>query len=122
MMKKSIQKLIPQIQDYLETQPILKAWIFGSCARGENRRNSDVDILVQYDHENETITLFTIVRIMNGLEEVINKKVDLVEDGCLMNFAVKSVEHDKILIYERGNKRCWQTGTHSELDRCAVAV
>lgn len=121
-MKKSIQKLIPKIQDYLETQPVLKAWIFGSCARGENRRNSDVDILVQYDHKNVAISLFTIVRIMNGLEEVINKKVDLVEDGCLMNFAVKSVEHDKILIYERGNKRCWQAGTYSKRDRHAVAV
>ena len=33
------------IADYFKTQPVVKAWIFGSFARGE-----DVDILVLLDH------------------------------------------------------------------------
>ena len=32
-----------------KTQPVLKAWIFGSYARGEETENSDVDILVSFD-------------------------------------------------------------------------
>ena len=120
-MKKSIEKLIPKIQDFFETQPINKAWLFGSCARGENRRNSDVDLLVQYDKDAK-LSLLKIAQIMVDLEDVINKPVDLVEDGQLMWFAVKSVNKDKILIYERGNKECWSPRTHVAGNQRAAGV
>ena len=32
-----------------KTQPVLKAWFFGSYSRGEERPDSDVDILVKLD-------------------------------------------------------------------------
>lgn len=99
-MKPGIEKKIPAIRKFFETQPIEKAWIFGSCARGENTRSSDIDILVQYSTR---ISLLGISRIMTTLSQLINKKVDLVEDGRLMPFAVESVNKDKILIYEREN-------------------
>ena len=35
-----------KIANYFKTQPVLKAWLFGSFARGEQTRNSDVDILI----------------------------------------------------------------------------
>ena len=38
------------IADYFKTQPVLKAWLFGSFARGEETPTSDVDILVVLDH------------------------------------------------------------------------
>jgi len=120
-MKKSIEKLIPKIQDFFETQPINKAWLFGSCARGENRRNSDVDLLVQYDKD-ANLSLFRMIEIMNNLEDIIHKPVDLVEDGRLMWFAVKSVNKDKILIYERGNKECWSPRTHVASNQRAAGV
>lgn len=120
-MKKSIEKLIPKIQDFFETQPINKAWLFGSCARGENRRNSDVDLLVQYDKD-ANLSLFRMIEIMNNLEDIIHKPVDLVEDGRLMWFAVKSVNKDKILIYERGNKKCWSPRSHASSNQRAVGV
>lgn len=101
-MKKNIEALIPKIQGYFSEQPIEKAWIFGSCSRGENTKDSDVDILVKYT-EGKTISLYLISKIMVNLSRLINKKVDLVEDGQLMDFAVDSVNRDKILIYERAN-------------------
>ena len=42
-------ELIETIREYFKTQPVLKAWIFGSYARGEETPLSDVDLLVQYD-------------------------------------------------------------------------
>lgn len=99
-MKKSIEALIPKIQEYFSEQPIEKAWIFGSYSRNENTKNSDVDILVKYT-DNQIISLFTISRIMVNLSKLLNRKVDLVEDGQLMDFAAESVNRDKILIYER---------------------
>lgn len=92
-----------QINAYLKTQPIKKMWVFGSFSRGEERPDSDIDLLVQYDRENNRVGLFTIIRIQQQLEEMLGRKIDLVEEGTLMPFAVDSANHDKILIYERGN-------------------
>ena len=43
------QELQQMIADYFKTQPVLKAWLFGSYSRGEQREDSDVDILIQVD-------------------------------------------------------------------------
>lgn len=100
MISKNVQEMIPKIQQYLASQPIEKAWLFGSCSRGEETEKSDVDLLVRYER-NDKFSLFDIVRIMLGLEDVIKRPVDLVEEDRLLPFAQKSVERDKILIYEK---------------------
>ena len=88
------------IANYFKTQPIEKAWLFGSYSRGEATRKSDVDILVQFT-PNSRITLLKYAHIMNDLQDLLKRKVDLVEDGQLNDYAVDSVEQDKILIYAR---------------------
>lgn len=89
------------IREYFKTQPVKKAWVFGSYSRGEERQDSDVDILVQYDRTNQRIGLFTILRIKQQIEKITGRNVDLVEDGTLLPFAIDSANHDKILIYEK---------------------
>lgn len=81
-------------------QPIEKAWVFGSYSRGEETRNSDIDILVRFD-SNANITLFKYAGIVSALRKLLHKDVDLVEEGQLKDFAQPSAEQDKILIYER---------------------
>ena len=46
----STQMMQKTIADYFKTQPVLKAWLFGSFARGEETPLSDVDIIVLLDH------------------------------------------------------------------------
>ena len=72
----SYQAITQQIVDYFKTQPVVKAWIFGSYARGEQTENSDIDILIQPE---QSVGLFKL----SG------------------PFARKSADRDKILIYER---------------------
>ena len=81
---------------------MLKAWLFGSFARGEETPESDVDILVEYDKD-ARISLLTISHMMGELEKSTGRKVDLIEEGCLLPFAVESANRDKQLIYERTN-------------------
>ena len=88
------------IRQYFATQPIKKAWLFGSCSRDEDTPDSDIDILVEYNDSN-SISLMTISRIMTTLSKKLKRKIDLVETGCLLPFAEMSVEKDKKLIYER---------------------
>lgn len=99
-MSTTTQKITQQIAEYFKTQPVLKAWLFGSFARGEETQDSDVDILVEYD-KNARISLMTISHMIGELEQSIGRKIDLVEEGCLLPFAVNSANHDKKLIYER---------------------
>jgi len=62
--------------------PILKAAgasraaLFGSYARGDTTDESDIDILVDLPH---TMSLFDVVGVQLDLEDVLGKKVDLVQ-------------------------------------------
>ena len=94
----STEMMTQTIADYFKTQPVLKAWLFGSFARGEETPESDVDILVQFDH-GQPIGLLRYAGMWREIEELIGRKVDLVEDGTLMPFAVESANRDKQLIY-----------------------
>jgi len=96
------QAIINQLQGFFPAYPVEKAWIFGSYARGEETRKSDLDVLVRFD-KNATITLIDYAKIMNNLSDLLHKKVDLVQEGTLYKFAQESVENDKILVYERTN-------------------
>lgn len=86
----------------LETLPIEKAWLFGSYSRGEERPDSDIDLLVRFDSD-ARISLFKYAAIILTLESELGKKVDLVQEGSLLPFAAKTANEDKILIYEREN-------------------
>ena len=99
-MKSSTETYIQKIISYLSKQPVLRAWLFGSYSRGEETEESDIDILVDYD-KSQRLSLLKICGMMTDLEDLLGKKVDLVEYGRLKDFAVASVDKDKILIYER---------------------
>lgn len=96
----STQTMQKTIADYFKTQPVLRAWIFGSYSRNEQKLWSDVDILVQYDRK-QPIGLMKIAGMKVDLEDLLNCEVDLVEDGTLRPWAVESVNKDRKLIYER---------------------
>lgn len=92
--------MIQLIANYFKTQPVVRAWLFGSYARGEERPWSDMDILVQYDR-NQSIGLLKIAGMQLDLEDLLGLEVDLVEDGTLRPWAVESVNKERRLIYER---------------------
>ena len=89
------QVLTQQIANYFRTKPVLKAWLFGSYARGEQTENSDVDILVLFDHSSP-IGLFAFARMHRELEEQLGCKVDLVEEGTLRPAIAANAKHDFI--------------------------
>jgi uncharacterized protein len=95
--------IVNRLSKYFASQPIEKAWIFGSYARSEETKKSDIDILVNFSPESK-VTLFKYIHIINDLQALTGKKIDLVEDGQLKQFAKSSAENDKILIYERKAK------------------
>lgn len=87
------------LAEYFKTKPVLKAWLFGSFARGEETAKSDVDILVVLDHSQPVGLEF--FGMYEDLKELLGRNVDLVTEHSLASFARKSVERDRRLVYER---------------------
>lgn len=91
--------LLEMIRDFLQRDGrVLKAWLFGSVARGEDSADSDVDLMVRYS-ERATGTLLDYADLTYHLENLIHRRVDLVEEGYVKAFAVNNIDRDKILIY-----------------------
>ena len=94
--------VIKVIRDFLEKDGrIAKAWLFGSFARGEERAGSDIDLMVSYSQKSSG-TLLDYADIKYKLENLLNRKVDLVEEGFASSFAAESINHDMVQIYGKG--------------------
>lgn len=65
-------KIVPILKKY----GVSRASLFGSVVRGDTHKNSDVDILVEVPRNK---SLFDLMDIQFELEDVLKKKVDLVE-------------------------------------------
>ena len=95
----STQMMQQTIANYFKTQPVLKAWLFGSYARGDESPLSDVDILVQFDEGG--VSLLKHAAMICELEKILNRPVDIVPEKMLRPRVRENVEQDKKLIYER---------------------
>jgi uncharacterized protein len=90
---------IQKIRSVLETNPVDRAYVFGSYARGDADQNSDIDILLELDY-NQHIGL-GFVKIKNDLEEILRKPVDLLTEKSISKHMFPFINSDKKLIYER---------------------
>lgn len=96
----STDVMTQKIAECFKTQPVLKAWLFGSYSRGEERSDSDVDILFVPDMS-QKFSLFTLGGMYMDLKDILQREVDLIPEDSLLPFAKQSAERDKKLIYER---------------------
>lgn len=92
------KNIIDIICQYFSRKPIEKAWVFGSFSRGEQRPDSDIDILITFVPNTKMGLQF--FGMIDDLEKLLNRSVDLVVEGDLLPFAAKSANRDKKLIYE----------------------
>ena len=91
--------LTDKIIDYFRQKPVLKAYIFGSFARNESDEKSDIDILVDLDYS-QSIGL-EFVEMQLDLEEILDRKVDLLSSNAISKYIRPFIDKEKILIYEK---------------------
>jgi len=68
-------------------------------SRGDSSAESDVDILVELDYSKPIGLEF--VQMQLDLQDLLNKKVDLITLNSLSRHIKPFVEKEKVLIYER---------------------
>ena len=72
--------------------------LFGSYARGEQRKNSDVDFLVEF---NKPIGFFELLDTEEKLSNLLGRKVDLVTKAGLSKYIKPYIQDDLTTIYEK---------------------
>ena len=72
-----------------------KLWVFGSCARREERPDSDVDFLVKF---NEGAEFGVQVSLGDDLNSYFGRKVDVVSDRGLSPYIGKIIRKEALPI------------------------
>lgn len=93
-------QLIEKLKSYLKNSPIQKAWLFGSFARDEAKFDSDIDLLIQFKKPSK-LDLLDYIGISYELEDLLERNVDVVQQGTLSKNIAQIVNNEKVLIYEK---------------------
>jgi hypothetical protein len=78
---KEIEKIKSKIVEVLRKNKVVRAGVFGSYSRGEQKKDSDIDIAVEIN--DNTMSLIGFIRLIRLLEELLKRKVDLVEYSAI---------------------------------------
>jgi predicted nucleotidyltransferase len=88
------QRAVPILRRY----GVRKAAIFGSYARGEEHKRSDVDILVEAP---KTMSLLGLTGLELDLKECLARKVDVVTYRSLHHLIKDRILREQVVIYEK---------------------
>ena len=72
-----------------------KLWVFGSCARKEERPDSDVDFLVKF---NDDASMLDLVHIKDGMQGIVMRDVDVVSSRGLSPFIGRRILSEAVAI------------------------
>ena len=92
-----LQEVSDKILSVLLPVGIKRVALFGSVVRGEEKPESDIDLLVAF---REPIGLFALAGLRQELSEKLGRPVDLVTEGFLSRYIRPYVEQEKVILYE----------------------
>jgi predicted nucleotidyltransferase len=88
--------ILEKIAQALKEQGATKVAIFGSYARGEERPESDIDVIVEFS---ERKSLLELVKIERELSETLGIKVDLLTEKSISPYLIDIVRQQMEVIY-----------------------
>ena len=93
----TIKQIKERIKPVMEKHGIIEVYLFGSYARGEANRDSDVDI---YCGSGDIKSLYDEVELIEELKNALGKEVDVVTIGSQMQeYFKQQLEEDKIKLW-----------------------
>jgi len=95
-MKPNIEKIKLKIEGLLKEYGVVRAGIFGSYARGEEKKASDIDILVEI--KNPEMSLLDFIKLKHKIEELLKIKVDLVEYDAVKPLVKERIFNEEVKI------------------------
>ena len=95
-MNKTYYDTISKVSSYLKSEFQIKTLrVFGSCARGEEKEDSDIDIFVDMPPK-----ALKVVELKYYLQDLLHRPVDIVRNrGSLDPFLKSQIQKDGITIF-----------------------
>lgn len=93
-----IQKHQKEIEKVCREQGISYLALFGSHARGDEKPDSDVDLLVEFDPKRD-IGLSHLIHTEKKISQILDRKVDLVPKDSLDKYIAPYIQNDLKTIY-----------------------
>jgi len=97
-MQTSLDEIKIKVIPILQEAGITRSSIFGSYVRGEQRDDSDIDLLVDFP---EGLSLFDVAEIKYKLEDILGKKVDLVDYDRIKPRLKSYILSEQVAIYDK---------------------
>ena len=94
--KTKIEQIKSKIIKILKKNNVVRAGIFGSYARGEEKKNSDIDILIEI--KTKKFSLLDLVHLEFELEKILKRKVDLLTYKSINPHLKKYIIADEVRI------------------------
>jgi predicted nucleotidyltransferase len=91
-------EIVGILKDFFSQTEVIKVYLFGSRSRGEEKEDSDVDLLVYFP---EDVNLLKIAKFKGTLEKKIHQKIDLLTPESISEKILPYIKKDMRLIYER---------------------
>lgn len=91
----NLSQIKRKILPVLRKHKVSKAGLFGSAARGEMKKKSDIDILLEPPEE---ASLLDIIGIKLDLEKSLGKTVDLVEYSAIKPSLRSRILHEEVSV------------------------
>lgn len=92
----SKEEIFEKIARLLKNQGVKKVAVFGSYVRGEEKPESDIDIIVEFS---ERKSLLELVRIERELSEVLGIKVDLLTEKSISPYLIDAIKSEMKVVY-----------------------
>jgi len=90
------QEIFEKIIKFLKNEGAKRISVFGSYVRGEEKGESDIDIIVEFS---ERKSLLELVRIERELSEFLGIKVDLLTEQSISPYLIDSIKKEMEVIY-----------------------
>lgn len=89
-----------EIEALCKKHKVTRLFVFGSILTDRFNEESDIDFVVDFDRENVTDYFDNYFNLKYALEDLLKRKVDLLEEQTIRNsYLKKSVDQTKTLIY-----------------------
>lgn len=93
----SAEEIVSKLTPLLDGYDISRACIFGSYARGEQRPDSDLDLLVEFRAPK---SLLTLVRIERELSDSLGIKIDLLTEQAISPYLIERIKSEMKVVYQ----------------------
>ena len=92
-----LKPFLKQLRHLCKENNVAMLGVFGSVARGEDTKKSDIDLLVKFK---KPVSLIDLIRLEDKFVETLGRKIDLGTEDGLHPLIHKSVMSDLRVIYE----------------------